>query len=374
MNTMNFPFPKAQLDTPALVLNLEIFERNLVAMRDYAVAAGKKLRPHAKTHKCAWVAGRQLAVGGCVGICTAKVSEARAMLTAGIHDILITSPVVTEAKIAVLLDCAAASSGIMVVVDSAENAERLSVEAQKRQIILNVLVDIDPEMGRTGVSFEAALPLAQEIVTMPGLRLRGIQCYAGNLQHLSDYPERRDRSTGMMQRAAAVFRQFRAAGLEPNILAGTGTGTFEFDLTVPELTDIQVGSYCVMDAEYLHVGSRNQPGKFELFRPALTVLATVVSNNQTGFVTVDAGLKTLYFTPHAPPEILGHPDWSYAWFGDEHGKVSYPDGQSKPELGSTIELIVPHCDPTINLFDRLWLVRGSQVVDCRPIEGRGLSY
>lgn len=363
--------PKSALDTPCLTLDIELFEKNLAMMRDFAAAAGKKLRPHVKTHKCSEIAKRQIQSGDCAGLCVAKVSEAEALIAAGLSHILITSPVVTGQKIAALIKCAEDASGIMTVIDNKENADALALAAAESCLKLKVLVDVNPGMGRTGIACEDALELGKYISSLPSLELKGIQCYAGNLQHLKLFELRRESSLAVMRRAAEVYHQFKREGLNCEIFTGTGTGTFNIDSEVPEITDFQVGSYCVMDAEYLQLGGKANPEHFDLFKPALSLQASVVSVNQPDFVTIDAGLKTLYYTPHAPPMVLsGGTGWRYEWFGDEHGRVYFPPGM-KPPLGGRIELTAPHCDPTINLFDSIWIIKDNIVIDCWKIDLRG---
>ncbi len=363
---------KIELDTPCLTLDIDIFEGNLALMRDFVTASGKKLRPHVKTHKCSEIAKRQLAAGGCAGLCVAKVSEAAGLIAAGLTDILITSPVITGQKIAVLMECAK-TARVMTVIDNRDNADALDQAAGESCLKLKVLADVNPEMGRTGVACEEALELGKYIASLPNLELTGIQCYAGNLQHIGVFEQRHERSLRVMRRAAEVLRQFKLAGLNCDIFTGTGTGTFNIDCEIPEMTDFQVGSYCVMDAEYLQTGGRANPGQFDLFKPALSLQASVISVNQPDFVTVDAGLKALYYTPHAPPIVLNQPvsGWKYEWFGDEHGRVYFPEPGMKPALAGRIELSASHCDPTINLFDSIWIVKDDIVIDCWKIDLRG---
>jgi D-serine deaminase-like pyridoxal phosphate-dependent protein len=367
-----FDKSKDELDTPCLTLDIDIFEDNLALMRDFVTASGKKLRPHVKTHKCSEIAKRQLAAGGCAGLCAAKVSEAEGLIDAGLTDILITSPVVTGQKISALMECAKAARA-MTVVDNRDNADALNLAANESCLRLKILVDINPAMGRTGVACEEAMELGKYIASLPNLELMGIQCYAGNLQHIGNFKQRYESSLLVMRRAAEVFRQFKLAGLNCEIFTGAGTGTFNIDSEVPEITDFQVGSYCVMDAEYLQTGGKANPKRFDLFKPALSLQASVISVNQPGFVTVDAGLKALYYTPHAPPIALNQTGsgWKYEWLGDEHGRVYFPESCMKPALGSRIELSASHCDPTINLFDSMWIVKDNIVIDCWKIDLRG---
>ena len=359
---------KNQLPTPALVLDSERFDAALKNMAQLAARAGKKLRPHAKTHKSSVIARRQIEAGNCAGICAAKLGEAEALLKAGIENVLLTSPVVAPARIRRLAELKYAHPGLWVTADNVENLRALNASGIK----FDVLADVNPRMGRTGVEFKDVPGFVKEILSLPNLNFRGIQCYAGNLQHVTDASERSAATVGVMKEAAAIVRDLRKDGINCEILTGTGTGTAAFDVEIPELTDIQVGSYCMMDTEYFNI-----EGVGEKFPCALTCLSTVVSTNQPEFVTIDAGLKALYFTPHAPPckAVQGLPGegWSYDWFGDEHGKLFCPAGE-RPALGDVVELTLPHCDPTINLHDVIYLCSGDEVIEEIKIDLRGKFF
>ena len=360
---------KTELDTPSLILDLEIFEQNLKKMRDFAAKAGKKLRPHAKTHKCPEIAKRQLAAGNCAGICAAKLSEAEGLADAGIQQILITSPVTAPWKIERIHDLNRKISGLQMTVDNPEQLELLSKQGTGENPV-HVLIDTDPEMGRTGVAFSDALEFSRLIRKYPTLILDGVQCYAGHLQHIRSYSERAAETSRLMQAGAAVFCAVRSENPSCCIYTGTGTGTSPADLKIPELTDIQVGSYCMMDSEYLGI-EHGGPA----YQPALRMISSVISAHHPGEATIDAGTKALYVTPGAPPQVLENgnisADFAYDWnFGDEHGHLTFPV-QRVLKPGDRVELIVSHCDPTVNLFDDLWIVRGGQVVDRWPITLRG---
>ena len=260
----------------------------------------------------------------------------------------------------------------MVVVDNAENARKLNSAAAKHALKLSVLVDLDPGMGRTGVPFGDGVTMGRLINGFPSLRLRGVQCYAGQVQHISSFEERRQASLDGMNRAAEVVRQFHQNGLPCDIFTGAGTGTYEIDVRILELTDLQVGSYTLMDAEYLNIGSSQNPSRFSQFAPALTLLTTVISVNHPHFVTVDAGLKALYHHG-GTPEIVNPPGlgWRYDWWGDEHGRIILPSPSPKVSLGKVLELVVSHCDPTVNLFDFFYVIRDGIVMDIWPIDMRG---
>jgi D-serine deaminase-like pyridoxal phosphate-dependent protein len=364
---------KWALDTPCLVIDEEILDRNIRTMQVFVASRGKQLRPHAKTHKCSRIAQKQVAAG-CLGVCVAKVSEAEALIEKGLRGILITSPVVTERKIQRLIACLSRDPGLMVVVDNPENAGKLSEAAQRAGLTLPVLVDLDPGNGRTGALFRDGLGLGERVQSLPSLRLRGIQCYAGQVQHIPSFEDRQKASVGWLSQAAGVFRRFRDHGLPAEIFSGSGTGTHEIDPQVSELTELQAGSYTVMDAEYLSIGSSRNPSRFENFPPALTLLTTVISSNHPGFFTVDAGLKALYHHG-ANPSVL-RPDGlglSYDWWGDEHGRINVPPDSRNFHIGEVLELVVSHCDPTVNLFDAFYVTRKDIVTDVWPIDLRGRS-
>lgn len=362
---------KWELDTPCLVIAEDILEMNIKTMSDHLAGFGKRVRPHAKSHKCSRIAKRQIE-NGCAGICVAKVGEAEGLIESGIRGILITSPVVTDQKIERLMDGLTQDPDLMVVVDNAENARQLSASAQQRGLKLGVLVDLDPGNGRTGAAYSEGLSLGRLIASLPGLQLRGIQCYAGQIQHIKNFEERYWKSLEWMKKGAEVVQEFRKNGLPCEIFTGSGTGTAEIDCHLPELTDLQTGSYILMDAEYIHIGSAQDPRRFTKFPPALTLLTTVISANHPNFVTVDAGLKALYHHGEAPV-ILNAPegDYRYDWWGDEHGKILFSDPGKKPKLGQVLELVVSHCDPTVNLFDQFYITRNDKVTDVWPIDLRG---
>jgi D-serine deaminase-like pyridoxal phosphate-dependent protein len=364
---------KTELDTPCLVLDLDILERNLQKMQTVASHAGKTLRPHAKTHKCSALAHAQMKLGA-TGICAAKVSEAEVLVHAGLRGILVTGPVVTPQKINRLVELLTADPSLMTVVDHQNGVELLHAALKAKGLSMNVLLDMDVGLHRTGVNPAHARALADSILSHPTLRLRGIQAYAGQVQHIPSYADRKSASVKCLQNVGTVFRELQAVTDACTIFSSTGTGTFDIDLAVPEVTELQVGSYACMDAEYLAIGSADNPTQFTSFGAALRLLTTVVSRNQAGFVTVDAGLKSLY-RDGAVPVILGleHSGMVYDWFGDEYGKVTCPATMPLPSIGDVLELVTSHCDPTINLFDRYYLTRGTKVVDVWPIDLRGCN-
>ena len=291
------------LDTPCLVLDTDILERNLLKMQDVVSRAGKAIRPHAKTHKCSALARRQIEVGA-VGACAAKVSEAEALVKAGLSGIHVTGPVATPAKIARLVRLLDASPSLTTVVDDRRGADLLDRALGERGLSMGVLIDLDVGMHRAGVRPADAPDLAEYVLSRPALRLKGIQAYAGHVQQVRSFDDRKAASHASLRDAAALFRDLRSAAPGCAIFSTSGTGTFDIDLEVPEITELQVGSYACMDAEYLAIGSAEDPARFAAFDPALRLLTTVVSANQRGFVTVDAGSKSLY-KDGGIPQVIG---------------------------------------------------------------------
>lgn len=357
------------IDTPALVLDLDAVDFNLAAMATIARAAGVALRPHAKTHKSTTLAKRQIAAGA-IGICCATIDEAEVMVAAGLPGVLITSPLVTRGKIARLIDLLERADDVMVVADDAGNVAALDAAAGARGRTLGVLVDLDIGQRRTGVADVAAgVRLAREIASWKALRFRGVQAYAGHLQHVATRAEREALARAAQARVAALVAELRAEGLAPAIVTGVGTGTHAIDSEGP-FTELQVGSYVVMDAEYGAV--EHAPGRAWPFRPALFVAVAVVSANVPGQVTTDGGTKAFALNGPLPTVATGPlAGAAYAFAGDEHGRLILPEGVAAPPLGTVIECTVPHCDPTIALHDAYLCVRGDRLVEVWPIDARG---
>jgi D-serine deaminase-like pyridoxal phosphate-dependent protein len=355
------PASRHGIPTPALVVDVDALVHNLDAGQRLADAAGVALRPHAKTHKCATVAREQLARGA-VGICVAKVGEAEALSAAGIDGLLVTSPVHAG-----LVDrvggLRAAGTDLTVVVDHPDVVASLARAIPVGGV--DVLVDVDVGLHRTGVpDAAAAARLATLVAAEPSLRFRGVQGYGGHWQHIPDPAARSEAVAAGMAVLAAAVDAIEAAGLPVEIRSGGGTGTSAIDGRLGALTELQLGSYAYMDREYADALDREESP----WRQALFVEATVVSANHHGFVTVDAGLKALA-TDAGDPVVPGA---SYTWFGDEHGLVTRPaDGRLR--VGDRVDIVPPHCDPTVDRYDLLHLVRGDVLVDVVPIEARGRS-
>ncbi len=359
------------LETPALVIDLAAFERNLQTMAKLAQAAGVSLRPHAKTHKSVEIVRMQLDAGA-VGICCAKLGEAAVFVAAGVHGVLLTSPVVTPTAIHRLRLLSDRAEELMVVVDHVENARALAA-AMDPSKPLRVLVDVDIGQGRTGVKTHAqALALAQEITRHSSLTLVGVQGYAGHLQHVEEASSRRALVTDAMTQLRGFVEALRRAGHPIAIVTGGGTGSVEADIAAGVLTELQTGSYVFMDTQYrLCQWSEEKTWPFE---QALFVHTSVVSVHNEGWVTTDAGLKAFATDGPLPEVCEGMPIGAvYGYFGDEHGMLMVFDEASRPALGSRIVCSATHCDPTVNLYDEYHAVRGGKLVRKITVDARGRS-
>jgi D-serine deaminase-like pyridoxal phosphate-dependent protein len=358
---MTAPLPRSDVPTPALILDRAALDRNIAAMTAFAAAHGVALRPHAKTHKSNEIARRQIAAGA-VGICCAKLAEAEALADAGVANVHLTSPVVAPGAIA-RLAALGARIALSVVVDQPDNARALGAGAAG----LTVFIDVDPGSHRTGVtSPAAAVELARAIAATDTLRLGGVQYYCGSHQHIHSLAERRAAIVERTDYLSTTLAALRDAGFEVPIVTGGGTGTFAIDASLGVFTELQVGSYIFLDREYVDcelAGPR--------FEPALFVDATVVSANTAGMVTIDAGLKAFATDAGVPVVLGGAPIASrYAFTGDEHGALL---GEDLPGLGARVTLMPPHCDPTVNLYDRYHILDGDMVSGTWRVTARGRS-
>jgi D-serine deaminase-like pyridoxal phosphate-dependent protein len=370
------PGSRALLDTPALCIDLDAMERNIAAMAELCRNKGAALRPHAKTHKSVRIAERQIAAGA-IGICCATIGEAEIMVAGGIRGVHVTSPQVTPPKVArvVALNLAAAD-GFSVVVDHPQNVADLSEAASASGKALDVLVDFSAGHHRTGAATaEDAIALAHAVDAAAGLRLTGLQSYYGNLQHIADRTQRQEKTRQQIAVLAGLVDRLRAAGLAVPVVTGSGTGTHDFDADAKVFTELQAGSYIFMDVDYARaLRDRVNALPFETSLFVQTAVVSVASARVPGgHVTTDAGLKC-FATEGPKPEVMsgGPPGATYDYFGDEHGRLSFPPGTDPaPALGERIELVTPHCDPTVNLHDFYHVVRGDTLVDIWPVDARG---
>jgi 3-hydroxy-D-aspartate aldolase len=361
-----------QIPTPALLLDLARFEKNLATMAEHVRAAGKRLRPHAKTHKCPEIARRQVAAGA-IGVACAKLGEAEVMTDAGIGGLLITTEVVGEEKVTRLVRLLRRAPDVIVVVDHPDNVAHLARAVRQAGQVLDVLVDVDVGNRRTGCPpGEPGLALARAVAESGSLRFRGLQGYAGHCAHVIGWAARREASHKALAPLLDTRRQIEADGLPVDIVSGGSTGTYNIDSELPGMTELQSGSYCVMDLDYLRIGGR-ATDRLTDFEMALTVWTTVVSVPAPDLAIVDAGFKAFATDRPFGPQPVERAGLEYEWAGDEHGRLFIRDRARGVQLGERLEFFPPHCDPTMNLYDRLYAMRGERVDAVWEISARGRS-
>ena len=360
------------LDTPALVVDLDVLEANIATMQRTVARNGIASRPHAKTHKTPEIARMQLETGS-VGICVAKISEAHALFKHGIEPLLMTTSNVTPTKINRAMHLRKWCDQFIQATDTPENARLLAEAADSLGLVADVVVDVDPGGHRTGITpGRPALELAQLVDRLPSLRLRGMLCYDGGSQHVTGFEKRESQTLERLVPAAETFEQFQRAGLSTEIFSGGGTGTYNIDHQTPGLTDVQVGSYVFMDAQYMGIGGMNDADVYSDFNPALTILTTVLNAQYEGRATTDAGAKAC--TINRPWAIVkGETGMSYTSGSDEFGSIRYEDPSRTYQVGEKLELIVSHCDPVVNLYDQMYAVRNGVVESVWEGSARGQS-
>jgi len=356
------------VDTPALLLDLDAFERNMDRLAAAVAGTPVRLRPHAKTHKCP-VIGRQQMARGAVGVCCQKVGEAEAMVHGGVPNVLVSNQVVGASKIRRLVALAKLAR-VAVCADHAGNVADLSQAALAFGVRLPVLVEINVGMDRCGVEpGDPAVALATAIARAPGLRFGGLQAYHGSAQHVREHARRKEMIGQAAEKVRRTVEALQRAGLACETVSGAGTGTFRFEIESGAWTELQSGSYVFLDADY----ARNQQPDGSAgteFEHSLFVWATVMSRPTKDRAVLDAGLKALGVDAGLPV-LSGMPDVEYVRAADEHGKLLLHDQARTLEVGEKLKLIPGHCDPTVNLHD--WYVgyRGDRVEALWPIAARG---
>ena len=357
-----------QIDTPALIIDLAAFEANLDTMAALLAPTGVKLRAHAKTHKSPVIAKLQMARGA-VGNCVQKVAEAEVLAWGGIPDILVSNEVVGAAKLARL--CALSRiAKVAVCADDAGQVAAIEAAAADAGIRMTVLVEIDVGAGRCGVQpGPGAVALATRIAESRHLIFGGLQAYHGSAQHKRTPAERRTLIGSAVESCRRTVEQLRQQGLTCDIIGGAGTGTFEIEAQSGIYNEMQAGSYVFMDADYArNLDEAGAP--VSTFRHALFVLASVMSQSQTGVAVLDAGHKAVA-VDSGLPAVWGRPDLRYTGASDEHGKLQYGSETEAPKIGEKLRLVPGHCDPTVDKFDWYVGVRSGRVECLWPVAARG---
>ena len=364
---------EADIQTPCLILDLDALERNIRKMGEYAKAHGMRHRSHGKMHKSVDVQKLQERLGGAVGVCCQKVSEAEAFARGGIRDILISNEVRDPAKIDRLARLPKLGSRITVCVDDIANVAELSAAARKHGTTIECLVEIDCGAGRCGArTILAATEIAKAIDAAPALKFTGIQAYQGAMQHLENYADRSAKLDAAIAMVKDIVEALHARGLKPEIVSGGGTGSYGFESNSDVYNELQCGSYAFMDADYGRIrdmhGNRIDHGEWE---NALFILTSVMSHAGSDRAVCDAGLK-VQSLDSGLPVIHGRNDVKYINASDEHGVIEDPRGVLR--INEKLKLVPGHCDPTCNLHDWYVGVRNGKVETVWPVSARGKAY
>ena len=353
----------SSLDTPSMIVDLDLMESNIKKLMDKFLPTGLHIRPHLKTTKSAILATK-LVRAGAKGGCVAKVSEAEAIATAGFDDLLITCEIIGAPKVRRLVELYRNHQNIRIVVDSKVGASAINEALENANIDqpISVLIDLDVGLHRTGVQPGDALPLAHYIDGLKHLRLIGLQGYEGHLQHLHDKQDRRNRCLESMRILTDTADSLRNAGFNIEVVSTGGTGTAEFCALIPGVTELQPGSFIFMDTDY-----RNAVGTF--FSNSLTILSTVVSKQGPRAVTIDSGLKSL--TTDSGLAECKDSRYTYGVLGDEHGSLVWEEGTPPLSVGDRVEMIPSHIDPTVNLHDFYYAHRSGMIEEIWAVDSRG---
>ncbi len=361
------------IQTPCLILNMESFDYNLKRMAKMITPYDVSLRAHAKMHKSIDVARQQMAHGGAIGICCQKVSEAEVFARAGIPDILITNQVCDQKKIERLAGIVGLGCRLSVCVDDKANIYALSAEAEKQNVHIHCLVELDCGTGRCGVANAAQVTeLAAAINTAEYLIFDGLQAYQGRVQHEPNHHKRKTELDAVIIKVKACLDSLAAAGINCPVVSGGGTGSFPFEASSGIYTEIQCGSYAFMDADYGRIHNQDGDRLDQAdWKNALFLFTSIMSTARDGQAVCDAGLK-VQSVDSGMPEIFGRNDISYITCSDEHGIIQ--DRQNKLKINDKLRLIPGHCDPTCNLHDWYVCVRDGVVVDLWPVSARGKAW
>ena len=364
---------EADIQTPCLILDLDALERNITKMGDYAKAHGMRHRVHGKMHKSVDVAKLQEKLGGAVGVCCQKVSEAEVFVRGGIKDVLVSNQVRDPLKIDRLAQLPKLGSRIIVCVDDIANVTDLSAAAVRHGTELEVFIEIDCGAGRCGVTTtQDVVAIARAVDAAPGLKFTGIQAYQGAMQHMDKYEDRKAKLDTAIAMVKDAVEGLKAAGLEPELVSGGGTGSYYFESNSGVYNELQCGSYAFMDADYGRIldkdGHRIDQGEWE---NAFFILTQVMSHVKADKAVCDAGLKA-QSVDSGLPVVYGRTDVKYIKCSDEHGVIEDPAGVLK--VGDKLKLVPGHCDPTANVHDWYVGVRGGKVEVVWPVSARGRAY
>jgi D-serine deaminase-like pyridoxal phosphate-dependent protein len=361
---------RGRLETPALLIDVDRLDRNIAKLARVCGDNGIAVRPHAKSHKCARIAERQIAAGA-RGVCCAKSGELLALFAAGISRLTLTAPVASAVKIDLLARAAAAGADLIAVVDRPELIAAYAQAARRHGSTIGLFVDLDIGLKRSGVATgHQAIALAQAAANTEGVRYLGVQAYDGTTQHIDAFEDRRVAHAARTAELRLLLAALEKAGFAASEVSGGGTGSHRIDAQSGVFSELQAGSYVFMDEGYLRVDIDGTATP--AFETSLHIALTVIGHSSAGFAILDGGSKSFALDgppPHvyAAGALLGRLEWC----GDEFARLLPAPGATTPPIGTVVECTVPHCDPTLNLHDVAHVFSGDRLVDFWAIEARG---
>jgi D-serine deaminase-like pyridoxal phosphate-dependent protein len=348
------------IETPALIIDLDIMEKNLTVMKEWLLGKKTKLKAHFKTPKSTAVAWRELQYGAS-GVCCQTLNEAEVLVNAGVREILLTNQIVQESKIQKMINLLNFSE-IKCLVDDIENIRLISRSSERKNKQMDVLIEVNVGMNRCGVEPSEALNLAKVISLLKGVRLKGIQAYDGHLQmaeHTIGKDKKMKEVKKVIDKIKVLREDFEHAGIYLEVVSGAGTGTYKYEFNV--LDEVQAGSYALMDWRYKVAAPE--------FDMAATVLSRVISISSTGRVVVDCGTKACS-TDSGMPLVKGSEHVECHVSSDEHGVLNLGATKNKFRIGDMVELYPSHICTTVNLHDKFYAIRNGEIEAIWPINAR----
>ncbi|UCH37703.1 MAG: DSD1 family PLP-dependent enzyme [Candidatus Bathyarchaeota archaeon] len=353
---------KNELETPTLLLDLDVLEQNIKDMADYFSNRPASLRPHAKTHKTPIIAHKQLQAGA-IGVCCQKLEEAEVMNAYGINSILITNQIVDPRKIRKLV--AMSHHGeVIVALDNLVVAKRTSDIALANQIKQDVVVEVNVGINRCGVEpGKSTLAFTRALLDLEGLNFRGLLGYEGPFFNLTNFEERKQATQARNQLLVQTKELLEDASIDVDIVSGGATGTYNITGNYPGITEVEAGSYVFMDTTYTKLEEMR-------FKCALTLLTTVISRPTSQRAVIEAGMKSIT-SEFGMPIVQGHPGAELQRLSEEHGILKLTDPNTTLKVGDTLELLPSHCCTTVNLHDHYYCIRNDELESVWTIMGRG---
>lgn len=353
-----------EIPTPALVIDYEKLQSNILEMSNFLRNTKCSLRPHFKTHKSVVIAKLQMQAGA-IGITCAKLGEAEELVNSGIDNILIANEIVDPSKLQKLA-CLARYSSITIAVDSLSNVKDLSSAAASVNASIGVLIEANIGLGRCGVRTHGeAIGLAEKISRSPGLALKGIMGYEGHCVCIENYAQRQAAATTAINILLGYKACLESRGFEVGIVSCGGTGTYDISSLIPGVTEIQAGSYVFIDSLYKSIEEMH-------FDNALHLMATITSVPEKGAAITDAGMKCLS-TDNGMPRVVGASGLELLKLSEEHGTLTVDTAKNSVKVGDRVRIMPSHCCTTVNLHDKYYVTSRDTVIGMWPVDGRGKS-